>query len=299
VETLQTNINDYILSRNPEWKRISPWGNAARLVALCTLLFVTGIPYATGNGFYLLEIADHWAATYSLTITVLLEYVLLGRIYGIDQLIKDVHKFTSVKLPNWTKYQVLYVAPLMMVLVLAFLVAGEFAGQTNFHAVGSGYCNNFEGAYADVDAPQPPPSYVLSLDKCQAKCLEENRCKIVSYIEGHQCVRYDHRAGSCSKRPLFESHHFRIQTYTKADHVYYPGWAKAFFGYLPCIAVVSTFFIPIVRFQVQRVLFGGPSLEPASAEAVRQRAMGAGLQPATVLEGLDESQTVGLSTNRA
>ncbi|CAK0835852.1 unnamed protein product [Prorocentrum cordatum] len=55
VETLQTYLNDWMMSRNPGVK-LSVRGNALRLVLLCTALLLIGLPYVTREGYLLLEV---------------------------------------------------------------------------------------------------------------------------------------------------------------------------------------------------------------------------------------------------
>jgi len=124
VETLQTYINDWILSVYPT-HRISQRGNARRLFVLVGLLFCAGLPYTSRRGYYLLEIADHYIVTYCLTIIVLLEYILIGMVYGAEQMIKDVWESTEVQLPAFASFHLRFVAPAILIVVIIFLLAQE------------------------------------------------------------------------------------------------------------------------------------------------------------------------------
>jgi len=124
VETIQTYINDWILSRNPHDK-ITTKGNATRLVVMSVTLLLVGLPYVTRGGYYLLEIADHFVVTYSLTISVLLEYILIGHVYTADQMLEDVHGIAGFRLPPCFAWQIKFAAPTILVLVIFMLLMSE------------------------------------------------------------------------------------------------------------------------------------------------------------------------------
>ncbi|CAK0835847.1 unnamed protein product [Prorocentrum cordatum] len=129
VETLQTYLNDWMMSRNPGVK-LSVRGNALRLVLLCTALLLIGLPYVTREGYLLLEVADHWVTTYCLTIGVLLEYIMLGYVYTAEQVLQDVEASTGVALPRFFTHQIRYVAPALLTLVVGLLVLSEASSDS-------------------------------------------------------------------------------------------------------------------------------------------------------------------------
>jgi len=124
VETIQTYINDWILSKNPQ-EKITAKGNATRLVVMSVTLLLLGIPYVTRGGYYLLEIADHFVVTYTLTISVLFEYILIGHVYSAEQMLEDVHGISGHRLPACFAYQIKWVAPTILCLVIFMLLVSE------------------------------------------------------------------------------------------------------------------------------------------------------------------------------
>mmetsp|Transcript_9755 Transcript_9755/g.27938 ORF Transcript_9755/g.27938 Transcript_9755/m.27938 type:complete len:514 (+) Transcript_9755:2-1543(+) len=129
VETLQTYVNDFILARNPS-KRISARGNAVRLVLMSFTLLLVGLPYMTRGGYYLLEIADHYIVTYSLTIGVLLEYIMIGHVYTAEKLTEDVHAATGLTLTDGCVRHLKYVAPAVLAWVVFFLLISEVTEES-------------------------------------------------------------------------------------------------------------------------------------------------------------------------
>lgn len=124
VETLQTYLNDWILKTYPG-EKISTRGNAIRLACLCSGLFLLGLPYCTRGGYYLLEIADHFVVTYVLTVSVLLEYIMIGWVYTAEQMLCDVLAITGIELPPWVVWQIRVIAPLNVLLAVLLLFIAE------------------------------------------------------------------------------------------------------------------------------------------------------------------------------
>eukprot|EP00927_Polykrikos_kofoidii_P038291 TRINITY_DN32633_c0_g1_i1.p1 TRINITY_DN32633_c0_g1~~TRINITY_DN32633_c0_g1_i1.p1 ORF type:complete len:663 (+),score=82.73 TRINITY_DN32633_c0_g1_i1:111-2099(+) len=128
IETLQTYVNDFLLTRRPD-EPITVKGNAYRLVGIATFLLMCSIPYSTRSGYFLLEIADHYVCTYSLTVGVLLEYIMIGYVYGAETMVEDVQLMTGIQLPKAAVWQIRYWAPTVLVLVVMCLLSADFSGR--------------------------------------------------------------------------------------------------------------------------------------------------------------------------
>lgn len=126
VETLQTYANDWLLSRDPSSK-ITTKGNALRLVLISLALCCLGLPYVTRGGYYLLEIADHFIVTYTLTTGVLLEYVMIGHFYEAEVMLDDVFVITGVQLSVFFVWQIKFIAPATIAFVLLLLFASDLS----------------------------------------------------------------------------------------------------------------------------------------------------------------------------
>jgi len=129
LETLQTYVNDWFLARNPDQK-ITMRSNAIRLILISLMLFLAGLPYTTRAGYYLLEIADHFIVTYSLSVGVFLEYIMIGHFYTAEQLLEDIHTSTGVTLPHAFVWQVKVVAPAVSGICLLLLFFSDLNGSS-------------------------------------------------------------------------------------------------------------------------------------------------------------------------
>lgn len=129
VETLQTYMNDWIISRNPA-ARITTKGSAIRLLAISGFLLFAGFPYVTRGGYHLLEISDHFVVTYCLTIGVFFEYIMIGHVYGAEKMLQDVKDSTGVELPKWCVTHLQWVAPAAVGLAVVMLVYSEVMGTS-------------------------------------------------------------------------------------------------------------------------------------------------------------------------
>mmetsp|Transcript_119072 Transcript_119072/g.289128 ORF Transcript_119072/g.289128 Transcript_119072/m.289128 type:complete len:170 (+) Transcript_119072:3-512(+) len=91
---------------------------------------LVGLPYVTRAGYFLLEIADHFVVTYCLTVAVLLEYIMIGHVYGAEKLLEDVRQSTGRTLPTrLATVQIQIVAPTILLSVVLMLLGTEVTGK--------------------------------------------------------------------------------------------------------------------------------------------------------------------------
>ncbi len=92
--------------------------------ALPQMLTINDQP-AQPLGISLLELFDHWAFGYSLLVVGMVEAILIGHIYGIKKLREKINAHSRVKLGAWFDFQIKWVVPVLLGIVLLFNIAEE------------------------------------------------------------------------------------------------------------------------------------------------------------------------------
>lgn len=94
--------------------------------ASCVILALCGIPSVTQGGIYVLELIDHYAATFSLQLICLSECFLVTAVYGVDRFRADIKLMVGFT-PNviW-KIQWIFITPaIILILVISQIVLHE------------------------------------------------------------------------------------------------------------------------------------------------------------------------------
>lgn len=94
---------------------------------MCFILAVLGLPSTTQGGIYVLELIDHYSATFSLQIICLLECFMVVGIYGADRFLADIKLMVGVTPSRVWKYLWMLVAP---VIIGALLLSQIFSHQS-------------------------------------------------------------------------------------------------------------------------------------------------------------------------
>ncbi|MEF8847744.1 MAG: sodium-dependent transporter [Candidatus Thermoplasmatota archaeon] len=99
---------------NKKW-RISKTKTTA---IICIIGFTISTIFATGGGFYLLEILDTYVANFGLVSIGLIECLILGWIYPIKKMTAHANKTSDLKIGKWWEILVKYIIPTILIILL-------------------------------------------------------------------------------------------------------------------------------------------------------------------------------------
>ena len=132
------------------WSRKKALGVIAGAGAVGSIVFT--LPMVTDftkgpAGLTFIDLTDHWAFSYSLLITGLVEAIFVGHVYGIERLRLHINRTSRVKLGAWFDVLVKWIIPALIAVVLIFNILGE-AGMTieALGLKGDGFYGNKMGA---------------------------------------------------------------------------------------------------------------------------------------------------------
>ncbi|KAK3101975.1 hypothetical protein FSP39_007759 [Pinctada imbricata] len=112
LETVLTGLTDYF----PSLRRLKSWV----ILTICMVLFLIGLPMTTPGGMYLLQLMDHYAASWSLLIIGLTEVIIITYVYGIDRYFKDIETMQGSRPSLWWKICWMGLSPVCIVFILLF-----------------------------------------------------------------------------------------------------------------------------------------------------------------------------------
>ena len=76
-------------------------------------------------GLKLLDITDHWVFNYSLLIVGFFEVLMIGWLFGAENLRTAINQYAKVKLGKWFVFLIKYVIPLLLLIVISSSLASE------------------------------------------------------------------------------------------------------------------------------------------------------------------------------
>ncbi len=90
---------------------------------VASVAFLLGIIFTTGAGLYLLDVVDHFITTYNLVIIGLVEAVLIGWVYGAEEMREWINDVSDMHVGTWWTYSIKFVVPvaLTFLLVISFI----------------------------------------------------------------------------------------------------------------------------------------------------------------------------------
>lgn len=106
-------INAAILDDNNNWK--------THILAflVCCIAFLGGIIFTTRGGLYFLDIVDHFVTNYNLVIVGLLQCVLVGWIYGADEVRDFINRVSDLKIGVWWDIAIKFIIPAAFIILLS------------------------------------------------------------------------------------------------------------------------------------------------------------------------------------
>lgn len=115
TEAISTSIFD-------EYPKLN---RSVTIAVICGILFLIGILFTTGSGFYWLDIIDHYINTFMLLIVGILETVAIGWIFGADKLRDYLNTLSSWKIGAWYDLSIKFIVPIVLTMLLVFNVLSE------------------------------------------------------------------------------------------------------------------------------------------------------------------------------
>ncbi|XP_064624664.1 sodium- and chloride-dependent glycine transporter 1-like [Lineus longissimus] len=113
LETVTTTIIDEF----PKYLR----KRKALVMAVVSIVgYLFGLSFCTRGGFYMLQLMDSYAATYSVLMIGLFELIAIAWVYGADRFMNDIKLMTGNRPSIWWKIMWKFVTPLLMLAIMIF-----------------------------------------------------------------------------------------------------------------------------------------------------------------------------------
>lgn len=96
---------------------------ATLIVGLAILISVHFVFLNLKMGF--LDEMDYWSGTFGLVLIAMIEIIIFGWIFGIDEGWKELNEGADIKIPVIFKYVIKYVTPLYLLFVMGFWIVQE------------------------------------------------------------------------------------------------------------------------------------------------------------------------------
>lgn len=81
---------------------------------ICIIGFLISIIYSTAYGSSILEIFDGFLNKFGLLLTMIIECIIFGWIYGLDKLLVKINEGSKIKLGNWWKFIIKFFIPFVV-----------------------------------------------------------------------------------------------------------------------------------------------------------------------------------------
>ncbi|UCH72003.1 MAG: sodium-dependent transporter [Thermoplasmatales archaeon] len=96
---------------------------------MCTFGFFISLIFATGGGFYLLEIVDHFIANFGLVMIGLMECLIFGWMYNISKLRKHANKTSEILIGRWWDLLIKFIIPFMLFVLLTAAIINNITNN--------------------------------------------------------------------------------------------------------------------------------------------------------------------------
>ena len=124
VETLVSSIIDaFKFQRKKVVMAVAAVGLMGSITFAVPTVIDKGLDTNGTLGLTLLDLFDHWAFSYGLLLSGLIECIFLGWVFDTDKLLAHINEHSSIRLGAWFKWMIRVVLP---VLITAVLVSGAY-----------------------------------------------------------------------------------------------------------------------------------------------------------------------------
>ncbi|ELU05176.1 hypothetical protein CAPTEDRAFT_140539 [Capitella teleta] len=97
---LLETVTTAILDRFPWLRQKKPWV----VLAMCVLGYIGGLSICTRGGFYVLQLMDNYAASWSVFLLAILESVVIAWVYGAYRFMRDVQTMIGQRGVLWHRF---------------------------------------------------------------------------------------------------------------------------------------------------------------------------------------------------
>ena len=118
IEPISTGVNS-------KWKISKTKATAA----MCTLGFFISLIFATGGGFYLLEIVDHFIANFGLVTIGLVECLILGWMFKLSKLRDHANETSEIRIGRWWDALIKIIIPLILIILLIAAIVNNIVNN--------------------------------------------------------------------------------------------------------------------------------------------------------------------------
>ncbi|MFQ5580769.1 MAG: sodium-dependent transporter [Nitrospiria bacterium] len=119
VEAVNTVFADKV--KKPMLKQIS--------FCVCSVCFLLGILFTTRAGLYWLDVIDHFITSFGLVLVGIFECLVIGWVYGADQLREYINSVSHRKLGPWWCHAIKWFIPGVLSLLVAVQFVTELKGN--------------------------------------------------------------------------------------------------------------------------------------------------------------------------
>ncbi|XP_061187866.1 sodium- and chloride-dependent glycine transporter 1-like [Saccostrea echinata] len=112
LESVLTGIIDYFPFLRPKKTLV--------ILSISFVFFLLGLPMTTPGGMYVLQLMDHYVASWSLLIVGLVEILVISYVYGINRYLKDIE--IMIGRPPFLCWKIcwMFVSPIIICVILLF-----------------------------------------------------------------------------------------------------------------------------------------------------------------------------------
>ncbi len=96
---------------------------------IASIALVIGLVFCTGSGLYWLDIVDRFMNNFGLIIVALLECVVLGYFYNLEELRQYANSNSEIKVGRWWNFLIKIVTPLVLLVLLTYEIIDRIKGS--------------------------------------------------------------------------------------------------------------------------------------------------------------------------
>lgn len=89
-------------------------------IGFCAVAFLLGLIFTTHGGYYWFDIVDKWICDFGLVTAGLVQCLIIGYLYGIEDFRIYLNSISEIKLGRWWSFTLRYVAPAVLIIILAW-----------------------------------------------------------------------------------------------------------------------------------------------------------------------------------
>lgn len=89
-------------------------------IGIAMAAFLIGLIYTTGAGLYWLDIVDHFMNNFGLFVVALVESLIIGYIYKVDELREYANSVSQLRIGKWWNVSIKFIVPIASLVILFY-----------------------------------------------------------------------------------------------------------------------------------------------------------------------------------